>query len=45
VREERNVKKSWEMNKICFTCQKVIKDIKEATIEHIVSKSLGRTLD
>ncbi|MCM2351409.1 MAG: HNH endonuclease [Bacteriovoracaceae bacterium] len=31
------------MNKICFTCQKVIKDIQEASIEHIVPKSLGGT--
>lgn len=33
----------WEKSKICFVCQEVIKDFKEASIEHIVPKSLGGT--
>lgn len=36
-------KKLWSKSQICFACQKTILSIKEASIEHIVPKSLGGT--
>ena len=35
--------KLWEMSKICFVCQKVIRNFQESSIEHIIPKSLGGT--